>query len=301
MKKKKRLHKPESETKRDYIVLNKNQFREQTDKEEKLIEPMRYGSHQVTAVAIPVKEEKDSIFSKSRKGIYDICLLYNFFTGQNACLEEDRDKFTHLNKSGIILVREPEFTVEYLIAIAEALKRLEKWNIEEKDKEILAFLFLLDARDSKGLQLHFIEEFVCFEILEPEGRNIKHNCHESNFRGKIFDEYNFQKEIKNFNKNDFKEIISVIRNLYVHKGKCVLSSFREEIINRNQSSKKLKKYIDSMEEKNFGQFKIDTWCPVMDYLLSRIFIEILGIADKVSKINKYYFKKVNNYFRKIYN
>lgn len=253
-------------------------------------EPAQYGSHQVTAVATPVGEENNSVFSENKKGIYDICLLYNFFTGQNACLEEDIYRFTHRNKMGTKLDKKYNVSRMVLGALEEIYK--EEWRTDKKDKEILSFLFLLDGRDPKGLQIRFIEEWVCLEILGIHGE-----------RTQLFDV--FKEKIKLFNEIDFKYCLKIFRNNYVHDGKCNLHLFKKGLNyyikkkNPIPISNKFKKFINFVKEKDFGQFRINTW-GAMDYLLSCVFIKIFGIGDKIDEINKRDFEAVNEYFNIIY-
>lgn len=263
-------------------------FVKRTFEEKEWEEPVQYGSHKVTAVATPVGEEKNSVFSKNKKGIYDICLLYNFFTGQNACSEEDIHRFTHRNKMGTKL--DNKYNISRMISGALEEIYNEEWRTDKKDKEILSFLFLLDGRDPKGLQIRFIEEWMCLEILGIRGG-----------RTQLFDV--FKEKIKLFNEIDFKYCLKIIRNNYVHNGKCNLHLFKKELNNyikkKKPISNKFKKIINSMSEKDFEQFRINTW-GAMDYLLSCVFIKIFGMGDKIDEINKRDFEAVNEYFNIIY-
>ena len=262
-----RLYKPKVE--REIFKIN---FIEGKSDEKRWIEPVRYGTHQVTAIAIPVEEEKNSVFSENKKRIYDICLLYNFFTGQNTCLKEDIWRFTHLKKEGTVLGKEVQLSVGYLIN--ETLKVLESWDVAEKDKEILAFLFLLDARNPKPLQIRFVEEFMALEIL---GIN-------SSRSASLFAP--FANGITYFNEVDFKYTLKIIRNKYVHEGKCSLLYFKNGMNNykeRIQFTYKFERFINSIDDERFNEFKVETWI-VMDYLLSCIFLKIFGKLRRIRKL-----------------
>lgn len=293
------LYSPERRTEKGHKMTfggnNKEQITEQTNhvRPDSIVEPMRYGSHQVTALASIDGEEKASVFSKGKTAIYDILLLYSFLTGYNACLEGDIEGFSHLDKDGV------SFGGDSTVAIDTALKELSKleWTNGSKDKEILSFLFFLDAKDHKKFQISFIEYHTALEILEL-GRSLN---------GAIFDKYKISEIILNFNKNDFTNTIKIIRNKYVHEGNCTLNVFKKGIEEKNKEIKrnetpiadKLKGYLTNIDDSGFGQFKIDT-SVVMDYLLCQIYSQIFCIKKIVNDFNKYYLEQVQRYFSSIY-
>ncbi len=95
------FNKPEREIKKFKILFisAKEKVNELNDENEPevILEPMRYGSHQVTAIAtIDEVKEKKSICSNEHTQIYDILLLYNFLIGQNSCLKIDIAKDRNL-------------------------------------------------------------------------------------------------------------------------------------------------------------------------------------------------------------
>lgn len=287
------LYKPErtKESLKIIFVNSKKKTSEQTNDgyADIVYEPMRYGSHQVTALAtIDENKETSSVFSNNKTTIYDILLLYNFFIGQNSCLEDDIEEFSHLAKRGVFLGEGCDFTIAHIIDTA--LKELSKaeWINGSKNKEILSFLFFLDAKDHKKLQISLLESFTAFEILEPGEQ----------FNGAIFDVYECDKYITEFKKGDFKEIIAILRNKNVHEGHCSLGEFKEEILRRSTTNQ-LKNFVNLMKEIDFGQFKVDTWV-VMDYLLCRIYSKIFCIEHIVRDFNRYYLKQVHSYFSSIY-
>lgn len=289
------FNKPEREIKKFKILFisAKEKVNELSDENEPevILEPIRYGSHQVTAIAtIDEEKEKKSIFSNEHTQIYDILLLYNFLIGQNSCLKADIGKFMHLQKRGVFLDEECKYTISHIInSILEELGR-DEWQNGRKDKEILSFLFYLDSMDPKDLQISFIEKHISFSILESADQ----------FNGLIFDTYHLSSLIPLFYKGDFKEIISIIRNKYVHSGQCSLAQFKNELMARTQVTPKLKNFVNSIDKNIFNKFKIDTW-KVMDYLLARIFSQVFCIDKKVEEFNTYWFRQIKIYFSKIYN
>lgn len=171
------------------------------------------------------------------------------------------------------------------------MKELNKpeWKNGNKDKQILAYLFFLDAKDHKKFQLSFLQFFTAFEIFEPRDQ----------FNGAIFDMYNISRIIPKFVRIDFKEAISVIRNNYIHNGECSLDKFKNKIIARNQATPAFTRFLDTLVESDFPAFKFDTGM-VMDYILCRIFSKIFNIEDKIGNFNSYYFDEVKKYFIQIY-
>lgn len=268
------------------FINNPKDADEQLDAQPKEIyEAMRYGSPQVTAIAsIPDDKENPSVFSLSKTAIYDALLLYNFLTGRNSCLEEDMEESSHLDKRGVHLGKECKYTTAFLIsAILDEFKKIE-WHDNSKNKEVLSFLFLLDSKNPKALQISFLEKFSSCEILEPTEQ----------FNGAIFDSYRISDFIPNFTKGNFKEIISVIRNHYNHSGQCVLGDFKAEIFKRGITAGCIN-FITAIDETGFNQFKIDTWM-VLDYILCMMFCKIFNAADKFGNFNKYWREQSISYF-----
>jgi hypothetical protein len=262
--------------------------------------PCQYGSHQITGIASITNEERDSILFKSEnnKAIYDILFLYDFFIGGAACLEEDIDRFNHRTRAGVTFEKYLEknnINVSYLISDSLVEINKDGWKNGEKDKEILAFNFLLDAREPKSLNLQFIEEWTCLALLCSAilGNNI-----ESKHGNKIFDGY--VNEIEEIEKTNFKLCLQVIRNKYIHDGSCSLSSFKKEI-EAFRDPPICKSFKDSLNnilktETDFDIFKTNSW-GVMDYFLSRIFANILNIDKKARMIDEYFFESVKEYFK----
>lgn len=260
-------------------------------------ESCQYGSHQVTGIAFVINEEKDSVLFENSKAICDILFLYNFFTGGSACLQKDIDRFSHRAKTGTNFLKYlEEKNINVTSLILDSLNEINKneWKSDKRDREILAFHFLSDAREPKSLNLHFIEEWICLAILCPAilGDDI-----ENKKGNKIFDEY--VKEIDKTKKNNFKLYLQAMRNNYVHYGRCSLDLFKDRIGNFSNPSAD-KTCLNSIQtEGDFDGFKVDTWY-VLDYSLSIIFSNIFNIEHKTGIIDKEAFKEVEGYFNKYF-
>ncbi len=271
----------------NFINNTKDTDKQMDAQPKEIYEPMRYGGHQVTAIAaIPDDKENPSVFSVGKKAIYDALLLYNFLTGRNSCLEEDMEEFSHLDKNGVHLGEECKYTTAFLIStILDELQKIE-WHNGSKNKEVLSFLFLLDSKNPKALQISFLEKFSSCEILEPTEQ----------FYGAIFEVYKIADFIPNFTKGNFKEIISVIRNHYSHGGQCLVDGFKTEILKRGITTG-CRNFINAINAADFDQFKIDTWM-VLDYIICIIFCEIFNTVDKVGNFNKYWCEQSISYFKR---
>ncbi len=264
-------------------------------------EPCQYGSHQITGIATVKNEERDSMLLKGgkTKAIYDILFLYNFFTGGAACLEKDIDRFGHRTRRGTTFEKYFENNnIDVSCLIFDSLVEINKneWKAGRKDREILAFNFLLDAREPKSFNLQFIEEWICLALLCSA---ILENNIESEHG--IFDDY--AKEIEQIKKINFKLCLQAIRNKYVHDGSCSLSLFSREIegFGNPPICKSFKDALNNIlkTERDFDGFKVDSWL-VMDYFLSRIFANIFNVEEKTNSIDEDIFREVKNYFNRYF-
>lgn len=234
----------------------------------KTVTPAYYGSHQITAIAKPVAQETNSVFQTGKTKIFDILLIYNFLTGLNTCLAEDMVKFTHKNKVGFSLEKQ---LIQGLLN--DALDEISKpeWQTDAKDKEILAFLFYLNAKDSNQQQIRFLQFFTCLDMYD--GRN---------FTGAIFRLCGLLPEIQLSKMDDFVETLRIIRNKYVHEGSCSLATFKSGLVAKKQISPAFKNDIDVLDEQKFFDLKFGC-SQVLDFYLFWFFCQIFTIANKVDK------------------
>ena len=194
--------------------------------------------------------------------------------------------FIHKDKVGVDFSKQPIVNL-----IEESLNEISKpeWQSGVRDKDILAFLFYLNAKDSNKLQIRYIQCFTCLDMYDTP---------KPPFKGKIFDSYSFPQEVAQFNKDNIVEAIRIIRNKYVHTGHCTLSEFSSEILRaQSKATPSFKNLVSGFKQNDFDKFQCD--CSyILDSYLYWVFCIIFGIANKIDKTKadfKHYMgKELNN-------